>query len=141
MAEIIPLRNIPIRIIVDGEEVTGEIDCLTPNNMSVVILSPVSGLGTGLHVPAIAMAPVNWLATYTGRTTTAITERGRSRAKDLLRELYDYSRGRPSGWGISSVGPKGWKAIPPPEGPDEHTAAFIRRRRTTTTRRRTSRGG
>ena len=47
--ELTPFRNIPIRITVDGVEVTGEVVYLTPNDMSVVISSPVSGLGTGLH--------------------------------------------------------------------------------------------
>jgi hypothetical protein len=109
---IVPLRDIPVRITVEGQEVAGEITFLTPNNMMVVILTPVTGLGTSLHVPHFAMAPVNWLASLSERTTTAITRRGRSRARDLLREIYNYSRGRGSGWGMCSVGPRGWRDLP-----------------------------
>ena len=39
------LRNIPIQIVVDGVEITGEILFARFNDMSVVIRSPVSGLG------------------------------------------------------------------------------------------------
>ena len=46
-----PLRNIPINIAVDGVEVTGEVPFARFNDMSVVIHSPASGLGTGIHVP------------------------------------------------------------------------------------------
>ena len=69
MVDLVPLRNIPVRIVVDGVEVVGEIVSLYPNDMSVVITSPISGLGTDLHVPHFAMASSNWLATFdAGRT-------------------------------------------------------------------------
>ena len=50
-----------------------------------------------------------------GKTAVTITERGQQRAEALLKELYDYSNGKPSGWGISKVGPDGqWKHLYPP---------------------------
>ena len=103
-----PLRNIPIRIVVDGIEVSGEILFARFNDMSVVIHSPVSGLGTGLHVPWFRYGyPQFALATRTG-----LTERGVREATWLLRELYDYSRRRRSGWGISRVDQDGrWTEI------------------------------
>jgi hypothetical protein len=89
--------RIPVRITVDGIAVTGEITALCANDMSVVILTPVSGLATGLHVPWFAAGyPQNLLCDGAG-----ITKRGRERAESLLKELYDYSVGRPTGWGIS----------------------------------------
>jgi hypothetical protein len=104
-----PLRNIPIQIVVDGIDIIGEILFARFNDMSVVIHSPVSGLGTGLHVPWFRYGyPQFALA-----TRTALTERGVREATWLLRELYDYSRGRRSGWGISRVSVDGrWTEIP-----------------------------
>jgi hypothetical protein len=82
------LRNIPIQIVVDGVEITGEILFARFNDMSVVIRSPVSGLGTGLHVPWFRYGyPQFALA-----TRDALTDRGRREAKWMLKELYDYSR-------------------------------------------------
>lgn len=98
--KLIPLKNIPIATVVNGVEVSGVIEVLWPNDMTVVITSPVAGLRTVLHVPHFAMYACNWLATLTGHQTTAITARGRSRAEDLLRELYAHSQGKGSGWGI-----------------------------------------
>ena len=46
-----PLRNIPIQIVIDGIEITGEILWARFNDIWVVIHAPVSGFGTGLHVP------------------------------------------------------------------------------------------
>lgn len=110
---ITPLRNIPVRTIVDGVEVVGEIVAVTPNDMSVVIHSPATGLGTGLHVPHFAMAECNRLATCAGHTTTAMTARGKQQAEWLLKELHDYSQGRPSGWGISKLSADGqWTDLP-----------------------------
>jgi len=106
-----PLRDIPLRVTVAGVQVTGEIVSLTPSDMSVVILSPVSELGTCLHVPHFAMYPINWLATYADGTTTAITARGQERAESLLATLYDYSQGWPTGWGVYAVGPSGWTRL------------------------------
>ena len=97
---------IPISTVIQGVEVAGEITYLAPNDMSVVILSPVSGLGTSLHVPYFAMERINWLATHEmidGEKVAVLTERGRERAAGLLKELYDYAGGRPSGWGISRI--------------------------------------
>lgn len=99
-----PARGISVRIVVDGVEVTGEIISLTRNDMRVVIQSPVSGLGTVLHVPHFAMvAKTNWLA----NDDNTITERGQQRAEDLLIKLYNRSQGQSSGWSISRVSPDG----------------------------------
>lgn len=103
-----PLRNIPIHIVVDGIEITGEILFARFNDMSVVIRSPVSGLGTGLHVPWFRYGyPQFALA-----TRLALTERGTREAEWMLKELYDYSQGRRSGWNISRVDADGtWRDI------------------------------
>jgi hypothetical protein len=110
MAKAIHFRKIPIRTVVDGVEVEGEIVSLHKNDISVVITSPVTGLGTGLHVPHFAMDQQNWLATSDGGP---LTERGQRKAEELLRELYEHSRGNGSGWGISVVGPGGWTPVEP----------------------------
>ena len=97
------LRNIPIQIVVDGIEIAGEILFARFNDMSVVIHSPVSGFATGLHVPWFRYGfPQFALATQAG-----LTERGTREARWLLKELYDFSQGRRSGWGISRVNPDG----------------------------------
>jgi hypothetical protein len=103
-----PLRNIPIQIVVDGIEITGEVLFARFNDLSVVIHSPASGLGTGLHVPWFRYGyPQFALATRDG-----LTERGRREAKWMLKELYDYSQGRRSGWNISRVDADGrWTEI------------------------------
>ena len=103
-----PLRNIPIQIVVDGIAITGEVLFARFNDMSVVICSPTSGLGTGLHVPWFRYGyPQFALA-----TCDALTDRGTREAKWMLKELYDYSQGRRSGWGISRVGADGrWSEI------------------------------
>ena len=103
-----PLRNIPIQIVVEGIEITGEILFARFNDMAVVIRSPVSGFGTGLHVPWFRYGfPQFALATHAG-----LTERGTREAKWMLKELYDYSLGRRSGWGISRVNADGrWTEI------------------------------
>jgi hypothetical protein len=103
-----PLSHIPIQTVVDGVEISGEILFARFNDMSVVIHSPVSGLGTGLHVPWFRYGyPQFALA-----TRDSITERGTREARWMLRELFDYSRGRRSGWGISRVDPEGrWTEI------------------------------
>jgi hypothetical protein len=78
--------------------------------MSVVILSPAYGFGTGLHIPwfAAGYAPGH-LANAFG-----ITERGRRVAEQLLKDLCDYAQGRPSGWGLDKIGPDGqWTPLPP----------------------------
>jgi hypothetical protein len=91
------LRNIPIQIVIDGTEITGEILSARFNDIWVVIHSPVSGFGTGLHVPWFRYGyPQFALATRSG-----LTERGAREARWLLKELFDFSRGRRSGWGIS----------------------------------------
>jgi hypothetical protein len=103
-----PLRNIPIQVVIDGIEVTGEILWARFNDIWVVIHSPVSGFGTGLHVPWFRYGyPQFALATGGG-----LTERGAREADWLLKELYDYARGRRSGWGISRVSEDGrWAEI------------------------------
>ena len=103
-----PLRHIPIHVVVDGTEITGEILFVRFNDISVVIHSPVSGLGTGLHVPWFRYGyPQFALATHSG-----LTDRGIREARWLLMELFDYARGRRSGWGISRVGTDGrWTDI------------------------------
>ena len=112
--EITPLRNIPIRITVDDRIVVGEIIAVWPNDMVVEIAQAISGrkLRTSLHVPHFAMHRINWLATMDKELrTTALTERGRERAKSLLLELYDRCRGKGTGWGIDVLGPDGWKRL------------------------------
>jgi hypothetical protein len=96
----VPLRNIPIETLVDSVEVSGRVLVLWPNDMTVAITSPVSGWATGVHVPAFAMCPQNWLATFEGGRTAELTDRGRRRAEDLLAELYNHSQGRGSGWRV-----------------------------------------
>jgi hypothetical protein len=106
-----PSPRIPVQIEVDGVRVSGEIVFLRPNGMSVVITEPTSGFGTSLHVPwFMAGSPKFQLC-----STTGITNRGRVRAEDLLKELYDYVTGRPTGWGISKVDEEGkWTEAPSP---------------------------
>ncbi len=92
MGEPRPLRGIPLEIVVDGVAVTGIIDFLWPNGLSVVITSHGPGRRNGTHVPHFAMYPMNRLAKFEGRQTTAITPRGQQRAEALLRELYENPR-------------------------------------------------
>jgi len=103
-------KTIPISIVLDGVEITGEIVFLNSTDLQVAILSPASGFGTSLHVPWFAAGySQNRLATHSG-----ITERGTHSANDLLKELYDYVHGRPSGWGISKIEEDGtWLDIYP----------------------------
>jgi hypothetical protein len=109
--ELLPLQNIPFHMTVDGVTVVGEILWLSPNDIEVEIKEPFSGFKTWLHVPHFAMYEVNWLATYQGRQTTAITDRGRQRAEWLLRCLYDHARGKPAGWGVYELTPTGWTRV------------------------------
>ena len=103
-----PLRNVPIQIVVDGIEIKGQILFARFNDISVVIQSPVSGLGTGLHVPWFR----NGYPQFALATRVGLTERGTREARWLLKELFDYARGRRSGWGISRVGADGrWTEI------------------------------
>ena len=92
-----PIRNIPIQIVIDGIEITGEILWARFNDIWVVIHSPVSGFGTGLHVPWFR----NGYPQFALATQSGLTERGVREARWLLKELYDFCRGRRSGWGIS----------------------------------------
>jgi len=92
-------QPIPVTTLVDGVPVTGKIVFLSATDMAVTILSPVSGFGTSLHVPCFAAGyRQNHLATDSG-----ITERGTSKAHDLLAELFLFVQGGPSGWGIYKV--------------------------------------
>jgi hypothetical protein len=84
-----PLRGIPLEITVDGVTVSGFIDFLWVNDLTVVITSHGPGRRNGTHVPHFAMYPMNYLASYEGKRTTAITPRGQQRAESLLRELYE----------------------------------------------------
>ncbi len=84
-----PLRGIPLQISVEGVAVTGFIDYLFVNDLTVVITSHGAGRRKGTHVPHFAMYKVNWLAESAGNRTTAITPRGQQRAEALLRELYE----------------------------------------------------
>lgn len=103
-----PLRNIAIQVEVDGIEITGEILFARFNDLSVVIHTPVSGLGTGLHVPWFR----NGYPQFALATRAGLTERGTREARWLLKELFDYSRGLRSGWGISRVSADGrWTEI------------------------------
>ena len=103
-------KTLPISIVLDGVEATGQIVFLNSTDLQVAILSPVSGFGTSTHVPwfAAGYAP-NLLA-----TPSCITDYGTRRANDLLKELYDYVQGRPSGWGIDKIEADGtWTDIYP----------------------------
>lgn len=88
-----PLRDIPVQITVDNVVVTGRITALYPNDITVEITSPYQGVRNGAHIPYFLMARENWLATFAGEATTAITERGRARAEGMLRELYEHALG------------------------------------------------
>ncbi len=102
--DIRPLTNIPVTTVVDGVEIRGIVEALWPNDMIVVITSPVDTLRTRLHVPHFAMYPCNRLATtHASGQTTAMTQRGRERAESLLKELYAASQGRGSGWGVEVI--------------------------------------
>jgi hypothetical protein len=105
-----PLRNIAIAITVEGVRVTGEIVTLYPNDLNVIITSPISGLGTGLHVPHFAMG-AKALATMRGYTTDAINEHGQRQAERLLGELYAHTQGKGTGWGVYAVGSDGWTRL------------------------------
>ena len=47
-------KTIPVSIVIDGVEVTGEIVFLNSTDLAVVIRSPPPGFGTCLHVPWFA---------------------------------------------------------------------------------------
>ena len=67
---LIPLRKIPLEIVVDDVRVCGEILYLYPNDIEVAITHPFSGTHTGLHVPWFGMAyKSRWLATLDGKKT------------------------------------------------------------------------
>ncbi len=107
--QFVPLRNVPIHMDVEGVTVVGAILTLSPSDITVVITEPFSGFRTYLHVPHFAMCAVNWLATFEGRKTTAITEGGREQAEWLLSVLYDHGRGKRGGWGVDILTADGWK--------------------------------
>ena len=101
-SEFIPLRNIPISIVVDEVVVQGEVESLIPADMSVVITAPATGLGALVHVPYFAMG-AHALATYSGRQTRSITPHGGVIARWLLAQIYEYSRGKCGGWGVHAI--------------------------------------
>ena len=78
-----PLRNIPIQIVVDGIEITGEILLARFNDMSVVILLP------GIRIRHRSSRPVVqiWLSAVRARHSDALTDRGMREAKWMLKEL------------------------------------------------------
>jgi hypothetical protein len=95
----IPLRGISISTMVDGVEVYGEIVSLYPNDITVALIAPVGGLSCGLHVPYFAMGHHPVATSHAGRTI-AITAHGQRSAEWLLKQTYDYSRGRPVTWRV-----------------------------------------
>ena len=103
MDQSIPLRNIPIAITVDEVEVRGEISTLYPNDITVVIISPVSGLRTGVHIPHFAMG-----ACAVG-TSTGLTPYGRRRARELLARLYACSRGEHASGQVETLTEGEWQ--------------------------------
>jgi hypothetical protein len=107
--KIIPLRDVPFEISVDGVTLKGRILWLYPNDIEVEILEPFNGLRTGVHVPYFAMYPVNRLATTVAGHTTALTTRGRERAEQLLRDLYQHACGNRGGWPVEELTPARWK--------------------------------
>ena len=111
-SEFIPLRDIPISIVVDEVVVQGEVESLIPADMSVVITAPATGLGALVHVPYLAMG-AHALATYSGRQTRSITPHGGVIARWLLARIYAYSRGKRGGWGVHAVQRDGtWIELP-----------------------------
>ena len=67
-------KTIPISIVLDGVEATGQIVFLNSTDLQVAILSPVSGFGTSLHVPWFAAGCAsNWLAQKRVLPSTAHT--------------------------------------------------------------------
>lgn len=83
-----PANDIPVRISVDGVEVSGTIRYLVPNEISVV--SATTGRETSRHVPYFQMArrQDHFATLDESRTGWCITERGQERAEELLAELY-----------------------------------------------------
>jgi hypothetical protein len=109
--QLIPLRNHRIQLTIDGVEVIGEILYLAPNDIEIEIKAPFSGFKSGLHVPYFAMYESNWLATMVARRTEVMTDRGRQKAEELLRGLYEHANGRPAGWGVDELTPTGWRRV------------------------------
>jgi hypothetical protein len=98
------LQNIPISTTVDGVELRGEIVIVGRSDMIATLIAPVSGLRCAVHVPHFAM-PSRALATPAG----AVTPHGRQTAEWLLREAFEYSRGKPGGWNVEVLSPGGWQ--------------------------------
>jgi hypothetical protein len=103
MNDPVPLRDLPIAILVDDVEVRGKITTLYPNDLTVVITEPVSGLSSGLHIPWFAMH-VRAVATALQGRTAAITPYGQEQAERLLRRCYNYWRGEQGGWPVNGLG-------------------------------------
>ena len=97
-----------IQLTIDGVVVVGEILALSLSDLEIEIKEPFGGFKTGTHVPYFAMNQVNHLATMTCRDVSALTPRGRQRAEQLLRSLYDHACGRPTTWGAYKRTPAGW---------------------------------
>jgi hypothetical protein len=72
-------------LVIDGQQVEGQITSLRRNDMTVRITSPHTEISTVLHVPHFAMvSKENWLCDEEGQ----ITPRGIERAETLLKEIY-----------------------------------------------------
>ena len=80
------LRNIPIQIVLDGIEITGEILSAQFNDIWVVIHSPVSGFGTGLHVPWFRYG----YRQFALATQSRLTERGAREARCCSRSCSSF---------------------------------------------------
>lgn len=119
MSDIVPLRDVPVSTIVDGVEVRGIIYSLYPNDVTVIMTAPVGGLSSGVHVPYFAMERHRLATSVSGRTA-ALTPYGRTTVERLLKQCYEYSRGKRGGWGIDAVGPAGWFRLPMSDEEDSH---------------------
>ena len=85
-----PLENIPIRINVDGVDVSGSVRWLVPNDITVAIDG--SGRTRSSHVPYFMMALRRFhFATVDECGTRAVTGYGQQVAERLLRKLFEDS--------------------------------------------------
>jgi hypothetical protein len=105
--DVIPLRNVPIAIDVDGVEVRGTIHALYPNDVTVIMTSPVAGLSSGTHIPYFAM-PARAVGILDGRRTKGLTGYGKQCVEQLLRRCYEYSQGKTDLWQVRELGPSDW---------------------------------
>ena len=87
-----PAKDIPVRISVDGVEVSGTIRYLVPNEISITIAT--TGREKFRHIPYFQMPRRDdHFAVLDGhRTHWRITARGQERAEELLKALYAEER-------------------------------------------------